>query len=466
MAAGGSINASTLAVRPGTHADSLAFAQVYETLVSVDCRGKLTPRLAERWQGDTTGRSWTLFLRPDAAFHDGTAVTARHLGDAWRARRNAAGAERDPRLLAVEGITVESERVLTVHLRDPQRQGPHLLADWYYAVHGWNRDSSATLGSALYEHPREREAVGGGGVTMRLVPHDPGSDAPVVELRAVSAGDHRDLLDAGVDVLLTRDRRAIEYATTRPELHVRQLPRDRAYVLVSTARHPMGHAPAPRTAPFPGLAAPGPFAFADDSRWHPLRRALARDVLRMAGDQNTERWWIAEAKAIGCAVDESTQPDEPPQPHRPALSRNPPRLVYAADDPFAAAIAARLVALGMDTASSAADARAVRELLSELVPGAGEPVSAVGLSRTDVTSGLLFGADLAYLIALPRHALDPCAAWRAFVARAPWVAPSQIAFIAETGPTLVTTARAPRLSIDWSNTLRILERSDRSGMRP
>ncbi|QRM33206.1 ABC transporter substrate-binding protein [Microvirga sp. VF16] len=50
--------------------------QVAETLVTTDKQGALVPGLAEKWAVSDDGLTWTFKLRGNAAFHDGTAVTA------------------------------------------------------------------------------------------------------------------------------------------------------------------------------------------------------------------------------------------------------------------------------------------------------------------------------------------------------------------------------------------------------
>jgi peptide/nickel transport system substrate-binding protein len=49
---------------------------VYDRLVRLDEHGEPQPELAISWQHDTASRHWEFHLRPHAAFHDGTPVTA------------------------------------------------------------------------------------------------------------------------------------------------------------------------------------------------------------------------------------------------------------------------------------------------------------------------------------------------------------------------------------------------------
>ncbi|MGH7552076.1 MAG: ABC transporter substrate-binding protein, partial [Longimicrobiales bacterium] len=65
------------APRPRNRAERLVFSQVYETLVRVDCEGRVVPGLAESWIRQPRGDEWLFTLRGDARFHDGAPVTAR-----------------------------------------------------------------------------------------------------------------------------------------------------------------------------------------------------------------------------------------------------------------------------------------------------------------------------------------------------------------------------------------------------
>src|SRR6185503_11489008 len=61
--------------RDGTAAHRFVFGHAYETLVRVDCTGRVIPGLAARW---TTDRGLqTLHIRSGARFWDGDAVTAK-----------------------------------------------------------------------------------------------------------------------------------------------------------------------------------------------------------------------------------------------------------------------------------------------------------------------------------------------------------------------------------------------------
>jgi hypothetical protein len=134
------------------------------------------------------------------------------------------------------------------------------------------------------------------------------------------------------------------------------------------------------------------------------------------------------------------------------------RLVYPLDDRLAGEIAERLVALlTWDRASE--ESAVLRELMPELREDADRPVVAAALDGAALGRATVRGADLAYLVSLPRRPLDDCAAWGDLVARAPWVTLGVSALIAEAGPTLITGPRAPAMTVDWDNTLRVITRT-------
>src|SRR2546430_10058685 len=74
----------THAPQPRKDAERFVFAQLYETLIRVDCAGRVLPGLAQSWEA--SGDRWTFTLRDDARFWDGAPVTARDVVAAWRAR--------------------------------------------------------------------------------------------------------------------------------------------------------------------------------------------------------------------------------------------------------------------------------------------------------------------------------------------------------------------------------------------
>lgn len=56
--------------------DAEYVVQIFSGLVTLDAELEVVPDLAERWELSPDGRTYTFFLRQDARFHDGRAVTA------------------------------------------------------------------------------------------------------------------------------------------------------------------------------------------------------------------------------------------------------------------------------------------------------------------------------------------------------------------------------------------------------
>jgi hypothetical protein len=260
---------------------------------------------------------------------------------------------------------------------------------------------------------------------------------PVLVVLASPSGDSRNLIDQGIDALLTWDRRTVDYAATRPELRARALPADRAYVLL-----------APSRAASPTRAT----AATDDPRLAALRTSLQRDVVR--GDAPSDgAWWATGDQLVRCTISPaSTSP-------LPASAPRERRLVHPLGDRLAGELAQRVVALASWDRGASDESAVLRELIPAPSDPADRPLVAAALGDSALARSLTRAADVAYLLPLPRRALDACAAWRAVVARAPWAVVDQLALVADAGPTLITGPRAPSLTVDWDNTLRVVPRT-------
>jgi hypothetical protein len=267
---------------------------------------------------------------------------------------------------------------------------------------------------------------------MVIVPR-PGSGAPVLIVEQAASGDSRDLIDHGLDVLLTWDRRAVEYAATRAELRATPLPTDRAYLLLTS----------PQSAD-----SAASFRLESDPRWATLRASLTRDVVRGAAPA-TEPWWATRERLGGCAIEAATTTIGPTPPATPTR-----RIVYPSDDRLAGELAQRLVALTAYDRDASGESDVLRERIPQMLTGSDRPIVAAGLRGRELSRALATGADLAYLVVVPRRPLDACASWRELAMRAPWVSLGSFVMLAEAGPTLITGPRAPAMTVDWDNTLR------------
>ncbi|WP_029010525.1 ABC transporter substrate-binding protein [Azospirillum halopraeferens] len=97
---------------------------VAETLVTVDTAGHLVPALAQRWSQSDDRLTWRFALRPEARFHDGTAVTAGAVAAALERSRAAGVLGRAP----LESIAADGDDVV-IRTRTPFAPLPAFLAN-------------------------------------------------------------------------------------------------------------------------------------------------------------------------------------------------------------------------------------------------------------------------------------------------------------------------------------------------
>jgi len=267
---------------PRNDAERLVFRHLYETPVRLDCDGHAHPELAENWAKDDGGRRWTIRLRDGAQFWDGAPVTARDIVFG----RSGVGYT----LGALEA------RVVTMTLAKSQDDVPPVLGDPALAVVKPAPDSSWPIGTGPYW------ATSATTTAQEIRAHSSRGDTLLFKVAA--SGDARDLLDAGVDLLVTRDRALRDYAATLQNFTVVALPWDRTYVVVT------GDAGAARF---------------DAGGLEPAVHAEAR---RAEGD-----FWWRDLRACGIARDTA-----PPAP-------TSKRILYSRGDQTARELAGRLAAL-------------------------------------------------------------------------------------------------------------------------
>ena len=389
---------------PRTPAERLLFAQLYETLVRLDCGGRPEPALAASWSVDDGGRTWTFTLRADARDWEGDAVTATDVGSSWtRAQETPArpGAARPSR--AFVSLAVLGPRTLRAELPRPVAAGffarPELAVRTREVEGGW------PVGSGPFR-PAPR-ASGTSGAPLRSTT----LAGPVpLEMRVV-AGDPRDALDQGVDLLVTSDPAVIDYATAGAAFRAVPLPWSRTWLVALGA----GVA-----APATGTPAGAPPAVS----WAPRAAlaALARDAVRADARPAEE-----PTEPPACVPPDARFPPVAPEAARAA------RVVYRLGDPVARSLAERIVALALDAR------RADAAWLADAAPGlaGARPVRAAGLATGDFERALRAGGDAAYVVSVDTGR-DPCGTLEAAVAVAPWLlGPAPAGVVGGRQPTLL-----------------------------
>jgi hypothetical protein len=268
---------------PQTDAERLVFRHLYETPVRIDCEGNVLPELAEKWVKDDGGRRWTFRLRDGAQFWDGAPVTAQDLVFG----RGGVGYT----LGALE------TRVVTMTLAKPSDDVPQVLADPGLAISKPAPDTSWPIGTGAYW------ATSATTTAQEIRAHSSRGDTLL--FRFAATGDARDLLDAGVDLLVTRDRALRDYAATLKDFTVVALPWDRTYVYIT--------------------------AEAGGTRFDGLEQAVRAEARRAEGGF----WWL---DLRGCGI-------SPAQGISPPASTGQRRILYSRADPTARELAGRLAAL-------------------------------------------------------------------------------------------------------------------------
>jgi len=266
---------------PRNDAERIVFRHLYDTPVRVDCDGHVLPGLADRWEKADGGRRWTFHLREDAQFWDGAPVTAQ---DIVFGRGGV-------------GYTLGAPDKSTVALTFAKERDdvPSLLGDPSLAITKPAPDSSWPIGTGAYW------ATSATTTAQEIRAHTTRGDTLVFKFAA--SGDARDLLDAGVDLLITRDRALRDYAATLQNHTVVPLPWDRAYLFVTAdagARFDAGG----------------------------LEQAVRAEARRAEGG-----WW---GDLRPCAIARDTAATASTGPHR---------ILYARGDPTARELAGRVAAL-------------------------------------------------------------------------------------------------------------------------
>jgi hypothetical protein len=269
---------------PTNDGERLVFRHLYETPVRLDCEGKATPELAGTWVKEDDGRRWTFRLRDGAQFWDGAPVTARDVVFG----RGGVGYT----------LGAPEARVFTVMLAKQANELPPILADPGLAIVKPAPDTSWPIGTGAYW------ATSATTTAQEIRAQNSRGDTLV--FRVAAGGDARDLLDAGVDLLVTRDRALRDYAATLKDRAVVALPWDRTYVYVT-----------------PGTGGGG-------TKFDGLEQAVRAEARSPDGGS----WWL-DLRPCGVRSDTIAAP----------ATTGQRRILYARSDPTARELAGRIAAL-------------------------------------------------------------------------------------------------------------------------
>lgn len=350
----------THAPRPANDSERLLFRQLYETLVTVDCLGRLRPALAASWRLDPDGRTWIVTLRENARFADGTPVTAHDVRASWSGDGNR------NQLHPVDSIVTIDDHAVAITLKRQHADVDALqvLAHPDLAIAKPVADSAWPMGTRSARIAEPGDPQRGPRAQVITITRDA---LPPIRF-VVASGDARDLLDADADLLLTRDPAALDYARTLPHFQTIPLAWQRTHVLLTPDR----------SRPIATLPAPARQVLADDAVRGEARGALG------------PFWWQA---VRSCGV----LPSPPRGQTSPA-----PRIVYGASDGAARDLAERFVGLVR------ASGPAATMLLDALLPDRPRRTyeRALGLTGNALAQAIRLGADAGYVVSVDSRPVD------------------------------------------------------------
>ncbi len=314
---------------PTNDSERLLYHNLYETMIDVRCDGVVVPSLAESWSGPDADGLWVMNLRKGARFSDGTSLRAGDVIDSWEQTLASLSQGREldgTTALPVDGLVFNAADEYTVAIAPGPwaSQFPQLLAGDAFAVTGRRQNGELPMGSGSWKIAIEKgnDHVAGKIVCIRnrFHPVAPvGSDSLIFDFR--NAGlDERDLPFDQLDMVILRDRRAVDFAADLSSFVGTPLPWDRTYLLVLPQ--------SPNHLPLRSLlAAPG------------FLGSLAHDVV--GNEARAIRGEMESLRELNdCSFIYERNSGKIPE------SRFEPGLVlFAEEDRSAAGIAARLVAL-------------------------------------------------------------------------------------------------------------------------
>jgi hypothetical protein len=241
-----------------------------------------------------------------------------------------------------------------------------------------------------------------------------GDAEPAIELVQGQGRDARDLLDEGVDILISTEPSATDYATSLSEFSTVALPWTTTYVWASPAGSPV------------------------DSGEPDILIGELRDAVRAESRAAAAPFWWQDLAVCGT---EAPRAGVDPQALRP-------RLVSLGRDVTATALAARLIVMAR---SDRPFAGPVASMGSDIVAGPLGPIEFDGMLHA--------GRDVGYVFALPRAVYQPCRAAAELRAKIPWLDPGTMVPLVDTRGRVVFRSGVPAMTVEWDGTVRLDHRA-------
>lgn len=430
--------------------ERLVFSHLYETLVTIDCAGEVRGELAVSWKSMDGGKIWRFKLKRGITFVDGSRVKAEDIASSW----SMAWMGRFRDIAMVDSVTSSGERGVLLYFSQPREMFPGFLALPPFSVVKRPERSLWPVGTGPYRllvpglsplnEIVDRDELAHGseieeGDLVAVPVRDDG--LPVIRFIHTAANDGRDLLDRGVDLILTEDPDVLDYASRQNGLVDIPLPWESVYLLLSTSRV--------NRLRWGGECGSISIEFCEK---------LARDAVSVdSRGRRAEYWWD---RGEGCG-DLSGIVKWPPLALKGAdSSAEILKVVYRSGQKTARELSERLVAL----ISPATDRRPIGPELEEALPGLEGKVriTAEGAIGPGFNRRIGNGDDFAYIINLPLSSVDPCYQSRELIRNVKWLSSldsglaDAILPLLETRPHIILRSGKMNLEIDRSGKIRVI----------
>ncbi|MBU8870888.1 MAG: hypothetical protein KOO60_08530 [Gemmatimonadales bacterium] len=231
---------------PHNPSERIVFAQLYETLVSLDCSGYLSPGLAEQWVCTQDSTVWVFTIRQDARFWDGSRINSGDIKKAWCDNQTCAG---DRELVTpwawlnarAGTISVLDARRLAIRLPEPQADFPALMTHPATAISVRRPGWIWPVGSGP---SRLRASTPPPLPDLECKPNPQHPLAPIwkkLTFLVQPESDPRDLISLDFHLAQVKDLESVRFFAEARDFTVTPLPWNRLYLLVcSLAGNPQG----------------------------------------------------------------------------------------------------------------------------------------------------------------------------------------------------------------------------------
>ncbi|MET3289108.1 UNVERIFIED_CONTAM: SgrR family transcriptional regulator [Brevibacillus sp. OAP136] len=135
--------------------------QIFDTLLVFDpTKKRFLPSIAHAWESNTEGSQWTFYLRKAVRFHHGRVLTAKDVQYSLERIRTVQSISRW-QYEDIERIEVESDTIITFHLRQPNRFFLHYMSSVTMSIlpHDVVFDERAIIGTGPFRMTENSKQV-------------------------------------------------------------------------------------------------------------------------------------------------------------------------------------------------------------------------------------------------------------------------------------------------------------------